>query len=721
MNPPSPNRRIWALTALFCVGFAVLGARLVFLQGIQPQRPAQHSTAATFRRLISPARRGSILDANLTPLVVSQFVVTVHADPVKLGTLAPELAQAAAPILGLDPPELLRRFQPETFRQNVTNWVTNGTARVPSIEIRTRVRHDNGVVTNLPVDRWNRLEALLATNRFKPEWDLSVAYTNALQAGRKARKSVPWWYVPARMQTARQVRQQLKPMSLELTQMRSNNAECRAAGLYAEMFELRSYPLEHRGVHLLGYTTNSWEPSPAGGRIPVRVVGAAGIEQRFDRELQGFNGLIETRRAAGRELVPLRQREVEAADGLNVVLTVDANIQSIVEEALDYGVETLHPKGLSAIVVRPKTGEILALANRPTWNPNSRHIPSLEALKNRAVVEPAEPGSTFKIVTYSAALDTGMVTLDTPIDCEGGRWKPNGGRRTIYDDQGHHLNTVTAEDAFAFSSNVAAVKIGLGLGTNSMLKYIRDFGFGTRTGIECGEISERWRSVNGVPTKVLGYAENYGGIRRWDGETPASLPFGYGLLATPIQTVMAAAAIANDGVLMEPHIVRRIVRGDSQVVKEITPRPIRRVVQSATAREMIRAMRRVVTAGTGGKAAIADFDVAGKTGTTKKVDPKTGKYSLALFYASFVGFFPAENPEICILITADEPTTAGKSYYGGKACAPLFSRMGGEIASYLALQPSNPTNTADALPLMPPGGGPTSRGVTGLHQVAARP
>ncbi len=721
MTPQRPNRRIWWLAALFSLGFAALGARLVFLQAIQKPRPSAHSTAATYRRVINPARRGSILDVNLSPMVVSQFVVTVHADPVKIGTLGPELAQVTSPILGLDAPEVLRRFQPETFRQTVTNWLTQGTTRVPSMETRTRVRHDNGVVTNLPVDRWNQLEALLATNRFKPEWDLSVAYTNAVQNGRKARKLVPWWNLPARMQTAKQVRQQLRPMTLELAQLRSNVAECRAAGLYAEMFELRSYPLEHRGVHLLGYTTNSWDPAPPGGRIPVRVVGAAGIEQRFDRELQGSNGLIETQRAGGRELVPLRQREVEPKDGLNIVLTIDANIQSLVEEALDYGMETLRPKGLTAIVVRPKTGEILALANRPTWNPNSRHIPSLEALKNRAVVEPAEPGSTFKIVTYSAALDTGMLKLETPIDCEGGHWKPPGSRRTISDDQGHHLNTVTAEDAFAFSSNVAAVKIGLGIGTNSMLKYIRDFGFGTRTGIECGEITARWRTVNGVPKEVTGYAENSGGIHRWDGETPASLPFGYGMYATPIQTVMAAAAIANDGILMEPHIVRRVIRGENQVVKETFPRQVRRVIQSSTAKDMVRAMRRVVTAGTGGKSAIVDFDVAGKTGTTKKVDPKTHLYSTALFYASFVGFFPADQPEICILITADEPTTAGKAYYGGKACAPLFARMGGEIASYLALQPSNTTNTADVLPLLPPGGGPASRGVTGLHAVAVKP
>jgi hypothetical protein len=266
---------------------------------------------------------------------------------------------------------------------------------------------------------------------------------------------------------------------------------------------------------------------------------------------------------------------------------------------------------------------------------------------------------------------------------------------------------------------VGAVKIGLALGTNSMLRYIRDFGFTSRTGIECAEAGTSWRIVKGVPTEVAIHGENRGNIPSWDGETPASLPFGYGIYATPIQTAMAAAAIANDGVLMEPRIVRRLVTSDNKTVREYAPRAVRRVIQSSTAHEMVRAMRRVVTAGTGGKAAIADFDVAGKTGTTKKIDPVTRHYSVTGFYASFVGFFPAEHPEVCIVITADEPTTAGKSYYGGKACAPLFARIGQEMASYLALQPTVGTNVVDALPLLPAGTG--ARVVAGVHSAPSKP
>ncbi len=719
MNTFHQNRRIWGIAALFSVGFSVLAVRLVFLQALQRPHPQAHSTAATLRKVVNPARRGSILDVNNFPLVVSQFVVTVHADPVKIGPFSAELARLSAPIFGIDSPEILRRLQPEAYRQAMTNWVTNGTARIPTVVFRPRVRHDNGVVTNLPVDRWVQFEAMLATNRFRQEWEASVAWTNALRAGARLKKSVPWWNIPGRIQVSKQLRQRLKPLALERSIALSNLAECRAAGLFAETIELRTYPLEHAAAHILGYTTNSWEPAIPGGRIPVRVVGAAGIEQRFDRELRGSHGLVETYRAMGHELVPLREREIAPTDGLNIVLTIDATIQSMVEDTLDYGMETLHPKGISAVVVRPRTGEILALANRPTWNPNSRHIPSLEALKNRALVEPAEPGSTFKIVTYSAALDTGLVRLDGMINCEGGKWKPPGSRRTISDDQGHHMNSVTVEDAFAHSSNIGAVKIGLALGTNSMLRYIRDFGFTARTGIECAEAGTSWRVVKGVPTEVPIHGENRGNIPSWDGETPASLPFGYGIYATPIQTAMAAAAIANDGVLMEPRIVHRLVTANNQTVREYAPRVVRRVIQSSTAHEMVRAMRRVVTDGTGAKAAIADFDVAGKTGTTKKIDPATGHYSVTRFYASFVGFFPAEHPEVCIVITADEPTTAGKAYYGGKACAPLFARIGQEMASYLALQPSAGTNTADVLPLLPASAG--GRIVAAAHASPSKP
>jgi cell division protein FtsI (penicillin-binding protein 3) len=699
MNSTSQTRRLWMIVAFYSVIFTVLAGRLVYVQAIQPARPAERSSNATLRRIMQPAHRGSVLDVNGVPLIMSQLAVTVRADPEKLGAFAPEVARLAAPMIGLPEGEIFTRLQPSFYSQTVTNWITNGLVRTPQLGLRDRLRHNNGVVTNLAMENWTRLEALLSTNRFRREVELAVAKTNLLTAATKSKRALPWWNLPLRYRQSRALRERLKPLNQEIALVRSNANECRIAGMYPEIVELRMYPLEYRASHVLGYTTNSLETPAAGVRLPVKLLGAAGVEQRFDRELQGSHGMIETRRAGGRELVPLREREVPPINGLNLVLSLDANIQSMVEDTLDEGVRILNPKSLSAVVVRPRTGEILALANRPTWSPSTRRIPSLEVLQNRAVMQPAEPGSTFKIVTYSAALDLGLVTLDQLINCEGGRWTVPGTRRGIHDDQGDHFNVIPVVDAFAHSSNVGAVKLGLQVGTNSLLQYIRGFGYLARTGIECGEEGRAWYNIKGVPREVAVHGESAGGIPRWDGFTGSSLPFGYGLYATPLQTAMAAAAIANDGVLMEPRLVRRLVTEDGKVVREFAPRVVRQVIKTETAHDMTRAMRRVVVAGTGKQAALADFDVAGKTGTTKKWDPEKKGYSTEMFYASFVGFFPAENPEVCIMIAADEPSTKGKGYYGGKACAPLFARIARDLASYLALPPNVRTNDATAIVL----------------------
>lgn len=662
--------------ALYVMGFTALAGRLVYVQAIQPARPAEYSTDATLRRVMRPAHRGSVLDANGVPLVMSEFAVTVRADPAKVGPFAGEVAHLAAPLVGLPEAEVRARLQPAYYRQTVTNWVTNGPVRTPQLGLRDRLRHNNGVVTNLSVENWTRLETLL-TNRFRREVELAVEKTNVLQSWTNSLRATPWWHLPQRYRLARERSRRLLPIIHELAQVRSNANECRVAGLCPEFVELRVYPLEYRGAHVLGYTTNSTEVPAAGSRLPVKLLGAAGVEQRFDRELQGSHGVTDMRRAGGHELVPLREREIKPVDGLNLVLSLDANVQAIVEDALDEGVKTLNPKSLSAVVVRPRTGEILALANRPTWNPNTRRITSLEVLQNRAVMQPAEPGSTFKLVTYSAALDLGLITLDQTIDCEGGQWKIPGTGRTIRDDQSDHYHVISARDAFAHSSNVGAVKLGLRVGTNALVQYIRNFGFLAATGIEHGEFP--------------------GSIPHWDGYTGSSLPYGYALYVTPLQTAMAAAAIANDGVLMEPRLVRRLVAADGRVVREFGPRALRQVIRPETAHEMIRAMRQVVVAGTGKLAALPDFDVAGKTGTARKA--RSAKPDQ--FYASFVGFFPAENPEVCIMIAADEPATHEKGYYGGKACAPIFARIGRDVASYLALPPNARTNDATALSFPP--------------------
>jgi len=203
----------------------------VFVQAIEPARPSEHSADATLRRVMRPAHRGSVLDANGVPLVMSQFAVTVRADPAKLGQFSPEVARLASPFLGLPESEILMRLQPSVYFQTVTNWVTNGTQRLPQLVQRERMRHNNGVFTNLPMETWTALETLFSTNRYRRELELAVARTNLLKASREAKHALPLWNLTARLHQSRDTKDKLKVLNTEIALVRSNANECRVAGL----------------------------------------------------------------------------------------------------------------------------------------------------------------------------------------------------------------------------------------------------------------------------------------------------------------------------------------------------------------------------------------------------------------------------------------------------------------------------------------------------------
>ena len=688
------QRRLWWTISGFVAVFAVLAGRLVQLQSIAPRQPAERSADNTEYRVVRSGRRGSILDAHGVPLVLSRYKVTVRADPLKLGAYGSEVAHLAAPLLGITEAEFLTRIQPPP--------VAPGT-NAAMASVLPKVHRNLGVATNIPLENWETLAQLLQTNRLSEDLRLAHELTNTMKAVAAQKRSVPWWDVLQRRQISKTAGARLQEMRARYKVVRSNSVECLANGLYPEVYEMRVYPRDALAAHVLGYTTNGTAAPGADLRTPLPVRGAAGLEQRFDADLQGASGILESHRFGNRELVPLRLREMAAAEGLNVVLNLDANIQGMVEEALDFGEDTLHPKALSIIIVRPRDGAVLALGNRPTFNPNIRRIPSLDALQNRAIMAPAEPGSTFKLVTYSAALQEGLYNLDSSINCENGHWLPPGIRYPVHDDQGDHQGLTTVIEAFAHSSNVGASKLGLALGTNRFREYMYRFGYLARTGIECGEEGVHTRYVKGRPVQAPFHGESGGGVVRWDPVAASRLPYGYGLYATPLQTCMAAAAIANRGVLMAPQLVRRLETADGRVVREFKPVTVRRVISPETAQMMTRAMRQVVVEGTGKAAALEDYGVCGKTGTSKKVDPATHAYSTSLYYSSFVGFFPEDSPEICMMINADQPAAAGKAYYGGKACAPIFKRLAVNIAAYLALPPSLArTNQAAMDPKMAP-------------------
>jgi len=320
-----------------------------------------------------------------------------------------------------------------------------------------------------------------------------------------------------------------------------------------------------------------------------------------------------------------------------------------------------------AVVMNPTTGEIFAMALRPSFNPNFFESSSPALWKNRVVTDTFEPGSTFKVFLIAAALDSGLVDIKDSFFCENGRVKVYD--RYIHDSRKY--GTLTVEDILKFSSNIGAYKIADRVGKSVFYRYIKDFGFGAKTGI-------------GLPGEVPGSVRD---IRRLSPIGVANIAFGQGISVTAIQLVGAISAVANGGRLMEPHIVKRVVDSEGVTVFESRPKVVRRVVSTKTAGIMTSMLKRVISGGgTGGRAAIDGYLVAGKTGTSQKYDAKAGGYSRDRHTSSFIGFFPADAPILSIVVLLDEPK---QQYYGGRVAAPVFRRIAEQSLAYLKVAPIN--------------------------------
>lgn len=411
----------------------------------------------------------------------------------------------------------------------------------------------------------------------------------------------------------------------------------------------RFYPNFEIASHVLGFT----------GLDPE---GLEGIERRYDSTILGKTGYLLTERdALGRDVSIKNAVVQDAAPGKNLYLTLDKNIQYFAEKELAKAVTGSGAKGGMALVMDPWTGKVLAMANYPTFNPNSfRQYPTLN-LRNRCVADSFEPGSTFKIFLMSAAVEEKIVRPQDGINCENGRYSFGG--RIIRDDHAH--GRVSVAEVLKYSSNIGSAKIGLKLGDDRLYRYLKAFGFGDKSGIDLpGETSGGLRPVS-----------------RWYGSDLATISFGQGVSASAIQLVTAVSAVANGGVLMKPYLVERITDANGQEVQHIQPQAVRRVISAQTASTVTQMMEGVVQkGGTGTNAAIEGFRVAGKTGTAQKVDPISKGYSATKRTASFIGFVPADKPLLTILVVIDEPAT---SPYGGVVAAPAFREIAANTLCYL--------------------------------------
>jgi len=435
-------------------------------------------------------------------------------------------------------------------------------------------------------------------------------------------------------------------------------------GIYFQKEFQRFYPDNEIASQVLGY-------------VGTDDNGLGGLELKFEPQLHGVAGRMYTAMDARRHV--LGSSESEPLPGRNLVLTIDENIQFMAERALDHAMEHTQAANGTVVVQDVHTGQILALAIRPTFNPNDFRHTTPELLRNHAVSDVYEPGSVFKLVTYSAALEQKVTTPDDIIDCQGGQITLAG--RVIHDNQGEHYGRIPVHQALEVSSDVAAVKLALKVGQERFNQYVRDFGFGSRSGAEMpGETRGLLRPVN-----------------KWSGSSIGSIAIGQEVGVTPIQLVTMVSTIANGGVYLPPRVLMPgQMDGAANGQTQAAPMPFKpggelpnplppgahRVLSTMTAAQMRKMMEGVVLYGTGKQAQLNGYSSGGKTGTAQKIDPVTHLYSKTMHIASFAGIAPVNNPVIAVAVVLDSPKGA---YYGAAISAPVFTEVAQQVLEYLSV------------------------------------
>lgn len=426
--------------------------------------------------------------------------------------------------------------------------------------------------------------------------------------------------------------------------------------VYGNRHYQRQYPAGQQAAHVLGFINKAGQPS-------------FGVEHKLDFYLRGHDGWRELERdGRRRELAQFRRRDVEPIVGLNVQLTLDSQIQHETEAELMRLAEEFDPESATIIVSEAATGQILAMANYPSFDPNTFWDYPLETHRNRAVTDRFEPGSTFKIVPAAGALNDKLVEPHEVFDCSQASIEHRGRNLRLPSDH-HPLGELSVEEIVVKSSNRGAALLGVRLGEDRLYHYSSGFGFGEPTGFDLGN------EAKGTLHPV----------RAWDGLTISRLPMGHALNVTPLQVHMAMGTIANSGVLMEPRVVERVYDADGETVVHFPPRAKRRVVSPETANEVAGMLEQVVgLKGTARKAYIKEYGVAGKTGTTQKII--NGRYSNRHHVASFSGFFPVNDPRVVITVVVDDPQCEGVGY-GGRVAAPAFRNIARACIRHLNIPP----------------------------------
>jgi cell division protein FtsI/penicillin-binding protein 2 len=613
MIRPAHLRRLFLFAILAGLAFAGLGVRLYVVQVVRHERYKDIVGDNTQRVFLKQPRRGDLLDSSGHVLATSLPVKRVLADPSLIHPYQSAVARVVAPILVINETELIHALR----------LIRTNDSGVPFtnrfVDLKRKVTHD----------QWLQITQAVA------QIDFHMDESNLKGSERAFIRNL------------------------------------RRKGIYAEDDFQRIYPSGRLASHALGYVQEVERVFTNGAvrATTTEMKGIYGTEHWLDGKLKGTRGwrVTETDRRQ-REIVVFREQDVEPRAGLSAMLTVDMFIQNVVEEQLAEAMRKFNTRSVCGLVVRPRTGEILAMASLPDFDPNAPGKSGDLARKNRVISDMHEPGSTFKIVVVSAALSEQLVTPQDVIFCENGRWMFKG--RPLHDHD-HGYGNLTVQGIITKSSNIGSAKIAVyRLGEEKLHDYMTRFGFGQPTGI----------TLDG---EIRGWVKPW---QKWDGLAVSRIPMGHAITATPLQMVMAMCAIANEGRLMRPMMIDSLHGPGGEIFAKFQPQMVRQAVSPSAARHMVAALKTVTGKdGTAPKAALDHYTVAGKTGTAQVPGGKEG-YLPQKYVSSFIGFFPADNPEVCISVLLEEPDIR-KGYYGGQTAAPYFKAIAEQVANYLKIKP----------------------------------
>jgi cell division protein FtsI/penicillin-binding protein 2 len=652
--------RIALLSGAVIAMFAGLEARLVWLHVIDRDELLRSVDEARRQLIVDNARRGDIVDTNGALLATSRSIIELGIDPQFVRDEDRKKWGQLSALIGVPESDIAKAFltkvRPAGAKVETKKPATDGTV---------------GIVLNVtPADAEKQIEAEAAKDAESMQDADATAKDDTEFDEPDTDNNRPIRWAKLSDQVAESVYADVNKLGIR--------------GVYGRRLFRRDYPHNEMAAHVIGYVDRQEHP-------------VAGMEHYADFYLRGENGWVESEKdGKSHELAQFRTREVPAVDGYTVALSIDATIQHMVEDELAKVAEQYQPQKATIIVSDPQTGFILALGNYPSFDLNSFNKLSKEdqsRMRNVAVADEYEPGSVFKIVAVSAALNEGLVTPRSTFDCTLEKIDYNGITRSLPRDDDRYDHPLTVAEIIAKSSNKGAAQLAMKLGDQRFYQYARAFGFGQHTGFPIGG-------------EVPG---NLKAPEKWDSLTITRMPMGQSVTATALQMQQAMGVIASGGLLLRPQIIHQIRDTQGELVYSFGRIVERRVISAQTASTMASLLMGVATKqGTAPEAAIPGFEVAGKTGTAQKLLPVTLangntvlRYSEHHHVASFIGFFPASHPQISIAVIVDDADArcAGGVAWGHKVAAPVFKSLGERLIPYRNIRPTIDNDIGGSLAL----------------------